>query len=155
MHKILMMMAVQQATRHVHCPTCRARTKVTDIALVDAGRSAAKEEGQSAALADEEQIAVSGSYSTKVCGPPTQGHNNIIQVMSDLDVMADRVYYNRGFSFPSLLSRAFPSNTNISHLMNSYRHQIKYIVVFSHAHSLQSFVSRKTTFLCVSFPIFL
>lgn len=79
MHKILMMMAVQQATRHVHCPTCRARTRVTDIALVDAGRSAAKEEGQSAALADEEQIAVSGSYSTKVCGPPTQGHDSIIQ----------------------------------------------------------------------------
>ena len=59
--------AMRQANRHIHCPTCRARTKVTDIALVDAGRSAAKEEGQSDALADEEQIVVSGSYSTKVC----------------------------------------------------------------------------------------
>ncbi|CAL8467045.1 g6581 [Coccomyxa elongata] len=54
------------AVRHIHCPTCRARTKVADIALVDAGRSAAKEEGQSSALADEEQIPVCGSYSAKV-----------------------------------------------------------------------------------------
>ncbi|EIE26712.1 hypothetical protein COCSUDRAFT_59229 [Coccomyxa subellipsoidea C-169] len=56
---------IPMVNRHIHCPTCRARTKVTDIALVDAGRSAAKEEGQSDALADEEQIVVSGSYSTK------------------------------------------------------------------------------------------
>ncbi len=39
---------------------------MADIALVDAGRSAAKEEGQSSALADEEQIPVCGSYSAKV-----------------------------------------------------------------------------------------
>lgn len=39
---------------------------MADIALVDAGRSAAKEEGHSTALADEEQIPVCGSYSAKV-----------------------------------------------------------------------------------------
>ncbi len=39
---------------------------MADIALVDAGRSAAKEEGYSSALDDEEQIPICGSFSAKV-----------------------------------------------------------------------------------------
>ena len=39
---------------------------MADIALVDAGRSAAKEEGHSSALDDEEQIPICGSFSAKV-----------------------------------------------------------------------------------------
>ena len=57
----------------MHCPTCRKRTKVLDIALVDAGRAPATEEGGApqGALCEEEGIQVRGSYSTKVRRPPT------------------------------------------------------------------------------------
>ena len=57
-----------QAERAIHCPTCRKRTSVLDIALVDAGRTPATEGGSlGGALDEEEGIQVRGSYSTKVC----------------------------------------------------------------------------------------
>ena len=57
-----------QAERAIHCPTCRKRTAVHDIALVDAGRTPAAAEGgaPAGALSEEEAVQVRGSYSTKV-----------------------------------------------------------------------------------------
>ena len=56
-----------QAIRYVHCPTCRQKAPVRDIAYVDAGRTAATEaDGASSAQHEEEQLHVRGSYSTKV-----------------------------------------------------------------------------------------
>lgn len=59
------MLCVTQVSQHIACPTCRTRTRVSEIAFVHAGRAPAKEEGGSA-LDDEDSIPVRGSYSTKV-----------------------------------------------------------------------------------------
>lgn len=68
-----------QAQRRIHCPTCRTRTLVADIAYVDAGRAPAEGGGggsNAAAAADEaaaeeaeEGIVVRGSYGTKARPP--------------------------------------------------------------------------------------
>ncbi|CAL5225440.1 g8258 [Coccomyxa viridis] len=56
-----------KATRYVHCPTCRQKAPVADIAFVDAGRTAAKEAGASSSKQHEEEgLYVRGSYSTKI-----------------------------------------------------------------------------------------
>ena len=60
-------MCLGQAFRYVHCPTCRQKAPVADIAFVDAGRTAAKEAGASSSKQHEEEtLYVRGSYSTKV-----------------------------------------------------------------------------------------
>ncbi len=62
-----------QAFRYVHCPTCRQKAPIADIAFVNAGRAAAKEAGASSSVQHEEEgLYVRGSYSTKVCinSPP-------------------------------------------------------------------------------------
>ena len=61
------MVYCEQATRYVHCPTCRQKAPVADIAFVDARRIAAKEAGSSSREQhEEEKLYVRGSYSTKV-----------------------------------------------------------------------------------------
>lgn len=51
----------------MHCPTCRQKAPLADIAFVDAGRTAAKEAGSSSSEQhEEEKLYVRGSYSTKV-----------------------------------------------------------------------------------------
>lgn len=54
--------------KKISCPTCRARTKVTDVAYVDSGRGQADGEGGQASsnVAQEAAIPVEGSYGTKV-----------------------------------------------------------------------------------------
>ena len=54
--------------KKISCPTCRARTKVTDVAYVDNGRGQSEgEEGlASSSAAQEAAIPVEGSYGTKV-----------------------------------------------------------------------------------------
>ncbi len=58
--------------KKISCPTCRARTKVTDVAYVDNGRGYPEwEEGQaSSSAAQEAAIQVEGSYGTKVTTTP-------------------------------------------------------------------------------------
>ncbi|DBA99603.1 TPA: hypothetical protein ACH3X3_012177 [Trebouxia sp. C0006] len=54
--------------KKISCPTCRTRTKVTDVAYVDNGRGYPEwEEGQaSSSAAQEAAIQVEGSYGTKL-----------------------------------------------------------------------------------------
>lgn len=57
--------------KKISCPTCRARTKVTDVAYVDTGRGVASQEGEGgepscSSAAQEAAIQVEGSYGTKV-----------------------------------------------------------------------------------------
>ena len=75
-----------QATRYVHCPTCRQKAPVADIAFVDAGRTAAKEAGASSSKQHEEEgLYVRGSYSTKVCIITTSSTNfNGVSTISEV-----------------------------------------------------------------------
>ena len=58
-----------QAHRRIACPTCRARTAVSQIAYVDGGRSQPKGAGCSSGGGEAEEgegrIEVKGSYGTK------------------------------------------------------------------------------------------
>ena len=61
--------------KKISCPTCRARTKVTDIAYVDTGRGLASQEREGegpscSSAAQEAAIQVEGSYGTKVSRSP-------------------------------------------------------------------------------------
>ena len=61
--------------KKISCPTCRTRTKVTDVAYVDNGRGVASQEGDGgegscSIAAQEAAIQVKGSYGTKVSPPP-------------------------------------------------------------------------------------
>lgn len=51
--------------KKISCPTCRTRTKVTEVAYVDNGRSPTGAVASSSAQ-DEANIEVKGSYGTKV-----------------------------------------------------------------------------------------
>ena len=51
--------------KKISCPTCRGRTKVTDVAYVDNGRQTAGALESSSAV-EEANIEVKGSYGTKV-----------------------------------------------------------------------------------------
>ena len=61
----------------MHCPTCRQKAPLADIAFVDARRTAAKEAGsRSSEQHEEEKLHVRGSYSTKVrAGLPDLRHD--------------------------------------------------------------------------------
>ena len=69
-HYLLCHAAIQG--KKISCPTCRTRTKVTDVAYVDNGRGYPEwEEGQaSSSAAQEAAIQVEGSYGTKVTTTP-------------------------------------------------------------------------------------
>ena len=60
-----------QVHRRIACPTCRARTAVSQVAYVDGGRSRLESGGASTSSGcaedAEERIEVKGSYGTKVC----------------------------------------------------------------------------------------
>jgi len=51
--------------RRVTCPTCRARTAVSDLAYVDGGSKAPSTAAHNDARDGETAIEVKGSYSTK------------------------------------------------------------------------------------------
>ena len=53
---------------NISCPTCRAGTRVADVAYVDNGRSAVRgdEEAGGSSAVQEAAIPVEGSYGTKV-----------------------------------------------------------------------------------------
>ena len=56
-----------QVHRRVTCPTCRARTGVSDLAYVDGGgRNAPAATTQGTEADGEAAVEVKGSYSTKV-----------------------------------------------------------------------------------------
>ena len=60
-----------QMHRRVTCPTCRARTAVSDLAYVDGGSKALSTAAHDDTGDGEAAIEVKGSYSTKVRLQPT------------------------------------------------------------------------------------
>lgn len=82
--------------KKISCPTCRARTKVTDVAYVDSGRGQADGEGEdgqaSSNVAQEAAIPVEGSYGTKVniwwyADSMLGGHASDAQVLNRIALM--------------------------------------------------------------------
>ena len=62
--------------KKISCPTCRARTKVADVAYVDDGKGVASQEGAGegpscSSAAQEAAIQVEGSYGTKASSSPS------------------------------------------------------------------------------------
>lgn len=84
--------------KKISCPTCRARTKVADVAYVDNGRGHIEgDEGQaSSSAAQEAAIQVEGSYGTKV--RPTVGcyHSVVVCERTYKGVDPACVFLNKG-----------------------------------------------------------